>query len=120
MKLTQGQAVEAFAVLKSMGRRQLQTGTAFQLFRLKKKLEEVVQFQVEQENQLAETLGGSIDNGRLILPEEKRQEYVEKHKEIIGTECEVDIEKIGLSLGEIPFATIEEIEALDPVITFKE
>ena len=120
MKITQGQAVSAFTVLKSMGRRQLNPNTAFQLFKLKKKLEDIVEFQIEQENNLAESLGGTIDNGRLNLPDDKLKEYAEKHKEISDTECEIDTEKVTLSLGEIPTITIDEIEALDPVITFIE
>ena len=120
MKITQGQAVSAYAVIKSMGRRQLQTGTAFQLFRLKKKLEDVVEFQIEQENNLAESLGGTIENGRLNVPDERLKEYTERHKEISDTECEIDTEKVTLSIGEIPAITIDEIEALDPVITFIE
>ena len=120
MKITQGQAVSAFAVLKSMGRRPINPNTAFQLFRLKKKLEEVVEFQIEQENNLAESLGGSIDNGKLNIPDDKMKEYAEKHKEISETECEIDTEKVSLSICEFPSITIDEIEALDTVITFIE
>jgi len=120
MKVKQGQAVLAFGVLNLMGKRQLNTGTAFRLFKLKKKLDDVVEFQIEQENSLAESLGGKIENGRLILPDDKKAEYAEKHKAIAEAECEVDSERISLPLREIPFSTIEEIEALDPFIEFTE
>ena len=119
MKAKQGQAVLAYGVLNLMGKRQLNTGTAFKLFKLKKKLDDIVQFQAEQENNLAESCGGKIENGRLILPDDKKAEYAEKHKEIAEAECEID-ERISLPLREIPFSTIEEIEALDPFINFTE
>lgn len=120
MKVTQGQVVAAYGVLNLMGKRQLNTGTAFRLFKLKKKLDDIVEFQAEQENSLAESLGGMIDNGRLILPDDKRSEYTEKHREITETECEIDIDRVPISLNEIPISTIEEIEALDPFISFTE
>lgn len=120
MKVTQGQAVLAYRVLNLMGKRQLNTGTAFRLFKLKKNLDDIVEFQIEQENSLAESLGGKIDNGRLILSDDKITEYNETHKVIAETECEIDTERISVSLMEIPFSTIEEIEALDPFINFTE
>lgn len=120
MKVKQGQVVLAFGVLNLMGKRQLNTGTAFRLFKLKKKLEEIVEFQIEQENRLAESLGGSIENGKLNLPSDKQVEYSEKHKEIADAECEIDIDRVSIPLKEIPFSTIEEIEALDPFINFTE
>ena len=120
MKVTQGQAVAAFGVLQLMGKRQLNSGIAFRLFMLKKKLGDIVEFQVEQENALAGSLGGKFENGRLILPEENRAEYTEKHRAINETECEIDTERISLPLKEIPITTIEEIEILDPFINFTE
>ena len=121
MKTKQGNAVRAYVVLQSMGRRQLNTVTAFKLFRLKKKLHEIVEFQTEQERTLAESLGGTIDeHGRLIISDDKRAEYEIKHALIADTDCEIDTEKVTLPMAEIPYSTIEELEALDPFIELTE
>lgn len=121
MNITQGKAVRAYSTLVAIGKRQLNTGTAFKFFKLKKALDPILEFQSEQEQNLAKELGGEFaENGRLMLPEEKRVEYKVRHKELEETECEVNADRISIPISELPYATIDEIDALDPFVEFTE
>ena len=117
----QGQVVRAYAILNLMGQQQLATPVAYKLFKLKKSLATVVEFQSEQERNLAEELGGSFgETGKLELPKDQRAEYEKRHKEMVETMCEVDCEKVKLKMSDIPTISMDVIEALDLFIDFKE
>jgi len=122
MKTTQGQAVRAFGSLAALDSLQTSSLVAFKLFKLKKSLKEIVEFQCEQEEKLAKQCGGEItEAGRLSLPDvESRMLYAEKHKELEEMECEIDYEKVTLSLSEFPRLTMQCIESLEPYIQFEE
>lgn len=122
MKTTQGKAVAAFTTLAMMARRTMPTLAAYKLFKLKKALADIVDFQSEQEMKLIEELGGSIsDSGQLQLDtKEKRKEYAERHKELEAMECEVPTEKICMWMKELPELSLADMEALDEFVIWKE
>ena len=122
MKTTQGEAVKAFGTLTAISKEQVSSTTAYKLFKLKKALSTIIEFQSEQEVTLAEQCGGSVsDDGRLNFPDdESRMLYAAKHKELEEMECEIGHERMKMSLREIPRMTIQSIELLDPYIDFEE
>lgn len=122
METTQGKAVNAYAALALMSRKQLNSFTAYKLFKLKKKLVSIVEFQSEQEQKLVAELGGTItENGAIQIEDQsKRMEYLEKHKELENLPCEVDGGKIALYMKEVPDISMADMEALEEFIDWKE
>lgn len=121
MKVTQGEAVKATVALQSLRQKSMNSQTAFALFRLKKALSEIVEFQAEQEVALAKELGGEANEyGQIVLKDdEARAEYSRRHRELVNVECEVDIGKQAIPLADVPQLTMDEIEALIPFVDFK-
>lgn len=118
MKTTQRKVVDAYAVLNQMGRKV--TGkTAFALFRLKKQMKEIVEFQGEEEVKLVEQYGGKItEDGRILFGDkEMRTAFQMEQRKLGDMECEID--PIVIGTGEIPQITMEEIEALDGIVNFE-
>ena len=122
MKTTQAQAITAFVTIRKMERQPINTFTAYKLFKLKKALADIVDFQSEQEIKLIEELGGKVSpDGAIDLPEDKKAEYIERHKELEEMECEIDREgKIELYMKELKEISISDMEALDDFIEWKE
>lgn len=121
LTVKQGEAVRAFAILGAMGQQQLSTAVAYKLFKLRKALSTVVEFQSEQERNLAEELGGGFDErGKLNLPDEAKPEYDKRHKELADSECEVECDKVKLKMSDIPVMSMDVIDALDQFIEFTE
>ena len=93
------------------------------MFRLKKKLKDVVEFQTEQENAIVEELGGKVlENGSVLFDDKsKYPEFAAKQKELDEMECEVEgDEKIIMVMKEMPEMSIADLEALEPFIDWKE
>lgn len=126
MKTTQGKAVSALIAINRISGQKMPSFAAYKLFRLRKKLKDVAEFQGEQEEKLVEELGGEInDLGRIVWknPNEKTAkdaEYAKRHKELEDMECEIDTEKILMTFKEISEITPQDIEALDEFIEWKE
>ena len=121
MKTTQRKAVAAFIILNSMSAKPMSSFTAYKLFRLKKALRELFDFQVEEETKKVKELGGEIaENGSINLPKEATAEYEKWHKELGNTECEVGREKTEISMKELKDITLNEMEILDEFIEWKE
>lgn len=115
---TQQQALKAYTALTSMGRKV--TGeTAFKLFKLKQELKTIVEFQVEQEQEMVARNHGTIsETGQInFTDEDDRKKFVAEHKELGEMEC--DVKGITLKIESIPGITMDEIEALDGIITFE-
>lgn len=122
METTQGKAVSAYAALAQMSRKPMPSFAAYKLFRLKKALAPIIEFQSEQEAKIVEELGGQInENGTIQLEDpEKRREYVDRHRELEAMTCEVDTKQIVMHMKELPDLSLSEIEALDEFIEWKE
>ena len=93
--------------------------TAFKLFKLKQELRTIVEFQVEQEQDMVARHNGTIsETGQISFAnEDDRRGFSEEHKEMGEMECEV--KGISLPIESIPGITMDEIEALDGIITFE-
>lgn len=122
MKTTQGNAVAVFSALAQMSRKPMNSFAAFKLFRLKKAVAPIVEFQSEQEIKIVDELGGKVtDTGMIqIEDKEKRKEYADRHKELENMECDVDIEKMTMCMKEIPEITLADMETLEDFIEWKE
>ena len=117
MKTTHRKAVTAYVTLKGMGMKAAGM-TAFSLFKLKKELETVVQFQSEQEMKLVEKYKGEVmETGAIrIADPEQRKAFEKEYRELGNVECEID--GIEVSIDQIPEITMQEIEALDGLVKF--
>lgn len=122
METTQGKAVLAYTTLAQMSRKPMPSFAAYKLFRLKKALSPVVEFQSEQEMKLVDELGGKITEAGMIQIDgaDKRKEYADKHRELENMACEVDIAKIEMHMKELPELSVADMETLDDFVTWKE
>ena len=122
MKTTQGKAVAAFSALNKMARRPMGSFAAYKLFRLKKALRDIVDFQAEQESKLLDELGGTYteDGNGKFETTEKAEEFIERHKELENMECEIETERIVMYMKEIPEISLAEMEILETFIDWKE
>lgn len=123
MKIKQKQAVQAFTSLVTIARKPMPSFAAYKLFRLKKKLKDVVEFQTEQENSIVEELGGKVlENGSVLFEDKsKYPEFAARQRELDDMECEVEgDEKIVMVMKELPELSIADLENLEPFIDWKE
>ncbi|MBR4352717.1 MAG: hypothetical protein IKQ01_06565 [Bacteroidales bacterium] len=122
MQTTQKKAVAAYLALSMMARKPMNSFAAFKLFRLKKALADIVEFQSDQEHKLVEELGGSItETGEILLEDkEKRAEYASRHRELEEMECEIDTKRIIMTMKELPDLSLADMEALDEFIEWRE
>ena len=116
--MTQGDAVRAYGAITRMGSKA--TGAAaFTLFRLKKGLQEIFEFQNEQEKELVQKFGGQlIENGLVVIADkEKREQFQAEVEKLHGMEC--DIQPVKIPAAAIPEISLAEIEALDGFVIFE-
>ena len=122
METTQGKAVAAYAALNQMARKPMNSFTAYKLFKLKKAVGMIVEFQSEQERKIIQELGGSVSEAGAILidDKEKRIEYAKRHKELEDLPCDVNIEKMTMHMKELPEMTMADMDILEEFIDWKE
>ena len=121
MKTTQEKALNAYAALNKMAQRSMNSFTAYKLFKLKKALQDPVDFRIEQERKMIEELGGTMtETGQAVLENESQKAFNEKVKELNALECEIEREKTVIFLAEIKDITLAEMEALEDFIEWKE
>ena len=121
MKTTQEKALNAYAALNRMAQRSMNSFTAYKLFKLKKALQDPVDFRIEQERKMIEELGGTMtETGQAVLENESQKAFNEKVKELNALECEIEREKTVIFLAEIKDITLAEMEALEDFIEWKE
>ena len=121
MKTTQEKALNAYAALNRMSQRNMNSFTAYKLFKLKKALQDPVDFRIEQERKMIEELGGTLtETGQAVLESESQKTFSEKVKELNALECEIEREKTVIFLAEIKDISLAEIEALEDFIEWKE
>ena len=115
--MTQGEAVKAYGTIIRMG--QKATGAAaFSLFRLKKELKEIFEFQNEEEQKIVQKFDGQIIEGGILViaDKEKREKAIAEIEELHKMEC--DIHTVQIPAAAIPEITLAEIEALDGFVEF--
>ena len=125
METTQGKAVNAYTALARMSQKPMNSFAAFKLFKLKKTLAPIVEFQSEQEQKLVEEIGATITEfGAIVWDKKKeaqqRKEYADRHKELEDMPCDVETKKITMFMKEIPEITIADMDALTEFIEWKE
>ena len=122
MITTQGKALSAYTTLLMMSKKPMNSLSSYKLFKIKKALADIVEFQAEQERKLVANYGGSVnENGRVMFTDKTQEaEYGKAFKELQTLECEVNVEPIEMNPVEIPDMSISEIEILSPFIEWKE
>ena len=121
MKTTQGNAIKAYILLQRIGNEPKNKALLFKLFRLKKALKEIIDFQSEQEEKLIKECNGTFDeNGRASFEsDEDKRKYYEEHKELEKLECEIDLEKAEVDVNDFDGLTLDIMEIFDPFFEFK-
>jgi len=119
MKITQDKAIMGYRALLGLGEK-VTGSTAFDLFLLKGELKTVFDFRVEEENKLIDKCGGKMtEEGRVIFADPKKRILFEKESaELDKMEHEIKNE-VTILLSAAPTITMQEIEALDGIVTFK-
>jgi len=115
--MKQKDAVKAY---KALSRMKGATGQpAFQLFKLKKKLKDIFDFQGEEQLKLVEKYNCDISENGLVKidDEETKKKFFEEWETIGDVDCEIEPVKIPISL--LPNITLDEIEALDGFVIFE-
>ena len=123
MKVTQKQAISAYTSLVTIARKPMPSFAAYKLFRLKKRLKDVVEFRTEQDESIVKEMGGEVlENGSVLFAEkEKYPEFAAKQKELDDMECDVEgDDKIIMVMKELPELSIADLENLEPFIDWKE
>jgi len=116
--MTQGDAVRAYGAITRMG--QKATGAAaFTLFRLKKGLQEIFEFQNEEEQKLVQQYGGQVIENSLVVIADKdqRAKFQAEVEKLHAMEC--DIQPVTIPAAAIPEISLAEIEALDGFVIFE-
>ena len=122
MKSTQGKVLAAYTTIVRIGRKPMESKAAYKLFKLKKAMQDSVDFQAEQEEKFVTELGGEISaEGRIVFKDaDKGAEYNGKRKALAEMECEIGIDKPLFNVRELPEISIAELETLDDFIEVKE
>ena len=117
--MTQGEAVKAYKAIIRMGNKAAGEA-AFSLFRMKKQLKEIVDFQSEEEEKLIKKHGGAVtEAGQVIIVDPKEREaFLKEREEIEKMEC--NVAPVIIRADNIPEITLAEIEALDGFVNFTE
>ena len=120
IKTTQGKVVTAVAAINRI-RQRVKGHDALNLFHLKNKLQEQVDFQAEEEQKLIDEFGGKVaDNGMVLIDDaEKRKAFQEEYMKLLELDVEIETSPLSMSLDRNPDITLEDIEQLDGFINFK-
>ena len=115
--MTNRQALTAYTTICRLGQR-ASGKAAFALFRLKRQLKEVVDFQGEEQEKLVAQCGGKIaETGLILIDDEEQQKRFREMDDELGR-MEVDLQPIELPENSVPDITLAEIEALEGVVNF--
>lgn len=122
MKVIQGKVIPAMATINSLGQTSMKSATAYKLFRLKKAMETIIEFQVDQEQKIIDELGGEITQNGMVhfANQENGVKFAERRDELANMECDLDIEKQDIFMSEIPEISIAGIESLEEFINWIE
>lgn len=120
MKTTHEKAIAAYKAIASIGQQPITAGTAIQLFRLRKALQDAVDFVTEQEKKLVGEAGGQItEEGMIIVADpDKRKKFNERLLDVYRTEYEAP-DAITLRASDLPKLTILDLDALDGFVNFE-
>ena len=118
--MTQLEAVKAFKVLMSIGQEKIPVGTAYKLFCKKRALQPVFDFQIEQERVIIDRYNAVADERGNISPKNPadRPAMQSDLKALNQMECQIDIEPIEIEVPEGLKITVNDVEALEPVVKF--
>ncbi len=120
MKIQHYKAIAAIRVLQELGNKNLPAKVSFGLFKVRRGLLPVWEFQVEQENKLLDKYGEDIGDGRKqIKSEEGRKAFDAMLFDLNSQEEDIDFEPITMPLPDINMS-IDQIEILSEFINFTE
>jgi predicted nucleotidyltransferase component of viral defense system len=119
IRTTQQKVIAAYTTLTAL-RKKVRGKDALDLFYLKNRLQENIDFQAEEETRLVADHGGKVtDGGQIIIEDpEKRAAFQKAMGELGVMECEIKAEPVKVSLDRNPDITLGEIEALDGFVKF--
>lgn len=119
IRTTQQKVIAAYTTLTAL-RKKVRGKDALDLFYLKNRLQENIDFQAEEETRLVADHGGKVtDGGQIIIEDpEKRASFQKAMGELGAMECEIKAEPVKVSLDRNPDITLGEIEALDGFVKF--
>lgn len=118
--MTQLEAVKAYKVLLSLGQERIPVATAYKLFQQKRALQPVFDFQAEQERAIIERYHArQNENGKLVTENPDDMAAMGNDLTELNTmECKVKLDVLELVMPDELQISMNDLEALDPVVKF--
>ena len=121
METNRRKILTAYIVLSRMAQEPMSSFTAYKLYKLKKALQEEVDFQVQEEKKKVAELGGEFsDAGEHNLQGEQKEAYDAWRTELIDSPFELDRGKVEISMREMKNVSMAQMEALEDFTDWKE
>lgn len=96
----------------------LPTGMKYKLFSIMRAAEEELKFYEEQRKSLIEKFGETDDNGKLVVPADKSDDFKKAFETLVDTEVDFNVSK-GVISGDIQIPlTALELSTLEPFFDF--
>ncbi len=122
--MKQYQIIEAYKTLNALGSTNIPVKIAYRIFMLKKKLEPIFMFRMEQERGLLNKLGGTVDEKGIAHFGETADavKFRNTVAELNELEAEIDFEPISVSLEQMSGINMKpnDIEKLEGFIEFED
>lgn len=120
--MIQKQAIEAYRVLVKMGGMALPIPTAYKLYQMRKMLEPIYEFRIEQEKPIIERCHGVWRDGTLSFASQEDFEQAQKAlDELDLMELEEPITAVALKMEDVSNTalTMDDLACLDGFIIFE-
>ena len=100
--MTYQQIVNAKQAIDEIGKLHFPIRISYELFKLKKRVEQLFEFEVDQEKKLVEKYGGQIKNNGSILFDSKEitETFGNEMAELLKTEVEEEFEPVDIDITE--------------------
>ena len=121
--MKQSQINNMYGALTKLAKMQLPARTAFGIYKLAKKVEEIYSFAVEQESKLIDKYHAEIKDGGMITFQsaEDKENFQAELSELNNLEHDIDVDKITIKIDDLVNQTLSmsDIFALEDFITFE-
>lgn len=120
MKIEHYKVMAAIKALYDIGDKELPASVSFNLFKIRRKLMPVYEFQAEEENKLVAKYGVDDGNGKKQIKSVEGKMALEKFINEINSQMEeIDYEPVDMKLPDINMS-IDQFEVLSNFINFTE
>jgi hypothetical protein len=117
--MKQSQIVDAYKVIQKYEQKELPLKISLAFFKLKRKLQDQWDFEVQEENKIVEKYHPRQEGSNLVFDRpEDRIGFTKDLADLMEMEVDYDEQKIDIDIGDSLMLSVSDIEALDEFITF--